>query len=70
MTGSNRLEEMCEQALADYAVRVLDNIDLAALNKLPTVERAKIIAQRLMDTTDARGFVRGRMILEQINNGA
>lgn len=71
MVGASvSLDRLCGQALAAYSVRILDNLDLAALERLPAVARARVIAGKLMESADARGFALARRILDEVENGA
>lgn len=58
------LKALCEQALASYRTRILDNIDLDRLPDLRT--RAAVIARAMIDRGDARAFVIGRQMLDLI----
>ncbi|WP_438749333.1 hypothetical protein [Pararhizobium sp. O133] len=60
----HRLDELCSKALALYGSRLTDNLDLDRI--AGSKGKARIIANALMDRTDARGFVLGRKILDEI----
>lgn len=58
-----RISELCEQALAQYRSRVLDNIDL---DRLPDPrKRAAVVGRALMERGDARAFALGRRLLHE-----
>ncbi|AYG59307.1 hypothetical protein [Rhizobium jaguaris] len=59
-----RLQQNLDEALARYSVRLLDNIDLTRLPDL--AQKAKVVAKALMERGDARAFVMGRRMLNEI----
>ncbi|MDL2400554.1 hypothetical protein [Rhizobium mayense] len=59
-----RLQQNLDEALARYGVRLLDNIDLTRLPDL--AQKAKVVATALMERGDARAFVMGRRMLNEI----
>ncbi|MBB4569842.1 hypothetical protein [Rhizobium leucaenae] len=59
-----RLREDVELALHHYGLRLLDNIDLDRLPDL--AQKAKVIANALMERGDARAFAMGRRMLDEI----
>ncbi|MCM2505344.1 hypothetical protein NDN16_16875 [Aureimonas altamirensis] len=54
----SRGEELLEEALYLYRDRVLDNLDLSAIDSMPA--RARVVATALMERGDARAFAIGR----------
>ncbi|MGO4831167.1 hypothetical protein AB4144_02555 [Rhizobiaceae sp. 2RAB30] len=59
-----RIEQMCDQAIESYGVRLLDNIDL---DRVVGIERrGPVIANALMERGDARAFAMGRRILDAL----
>lgn len=58
------LEVLCSDALAAYATRILDNIDLDRIHDRKG--KATLIARALMDRGDAKAFVTGRRILAAV----
>ncbi|WP_143061965.1 hypothetical protein [Faunimonas pinastri] len=50
-----------EKAVNLYRVRVLDNVDLSALDSVAS--RARVVASALMERGDARAFAIGRQLL-------
>jgi len=59
-----RLQEDIEEAVGRYGVRLLDNIDLDRLPDL--AQKAKVIANALIERGDARAFAMGRRMLDEI----
>lgn len=59
-----RLQQNIDEALARYGVRLLDNIDLTRLPDL--TQKAKVVAAALMERGDARAFIIGRRMLNEI----
>ncbi|MDP9839549.1 hypothetical protein J2T09_004325 [Neorhizobium huautlense] len=58
-----RLQDLVEQALRLYRLRILDNIDL---DRLPDLDaRSRVIANALMERGDARAFAIGRRLLAE-----
>jgi hypothetical protein len=58
------LQAACDDALARFGVRILDNVDL---DRLPDLRaRAKVIAQAMMERGDAQAFALARRILVQM----
>lgn len=56
------LAYLCEEAMARYRARILDNVDP---DRLPDIrQRAAVIARALIEKGDARAFVLGRRILD------
>lgn len=53
-------EALLEKAVSLYRVRVLDNIDLSALDSAGS--RARVVASALMERGDARAFAIGRQL--------
>lgn len=58
----NELRKRIDQAVEDYGVRVLDNVDLSRLSDMS--ERARVVGKALMERGNARAFVIGRQLLE------
>ncbi|UXN68111.1 hypothetical protein N8A98_00930 (plasmid) [Devosia neptuniae] len=56
----DRLQESIDQAVRDYGVRVLDNIDLSRLQNVD--EKARVLGKALMDRGDAKAFIAGRRL--------
>ncbi|WP_412064992.1 hypothetical protein [Rhizobium sp. SYY.PMSO] len=59
-----RLQEDIEEAVGRYGVRLLDNIDLDRLPDL--AQKAKVIANALIERGDARAFAMGCRMLDEI----
>ncbi|MDE1992536.1 MAG: hypothetical protein KGI75_08525 [Rhizobiaceae bacterium] len=60
------LQQHLDEAIARYGIRLLDNIDL---RKLPSLEqKAKLIADALIERGDARAFAMGRRMLGEIGS--
>ncbi len=59
-----RLQEDIEEAVGRYGVCLLDNIDLDRLPDL--AQKAKVIANALIERGDARAFAMGRRMLDEI----
>ena len=57
-----RVKALLEKAVDLYGVRVLDNVDLSALDS--TESRARVVASALMERGDARAFAIGRELRE------
>ena len=61
--SDRELEVLCAQALSQYSVRILDNVDL---DRLPDLRaRAVVIAKAMMERGDAQAFVLGRELLSR-----
>lgn len=61
--AQEELEAMCRDAIAQFGVRVLDNIDP---DRLPTAQkRARVVGRALMDKGGLAGFKLGRQLIEQ-----
>ncbi|TIX88966.1 hypothetical protein [Rhizobium sp. P44RR-XXIV] len=59
-----RLQQDIDEALVRYGTRILDNIDL---DRLPDqMQKAKAIANALIERGDARAFVLGRRMLGEV----
>lgn len=61
------LRALCDEALATYRTRILDNVDLDRLPDLPS--RATVIARAMIDRGDARAFAIGRKMLDLVGVG-
>jgi hypothetical protein len=59
-----RLQDDIDEAVGRYGVRLLDNIDLDRLPDL--AQKAKVIANALIERGDARAFAMGRRMLDEI----
>jgi hypothetical protein len=58
---AKHLQEMLDQALSLYGVRILDNVDL---DRLPDLRaRASVVANAMIERGDARAFALGRELL-------
>lgn len=62
-----RLVEFISIATERYGLRVFDNIDLEKLNDLP--QKARVVANALMERGDARAYVMGRKMIAQLGDG-
>jgi hypothetical protein len=61
--AQEELEAMCRDAIAQFGVRVLDNIDP---DRLPTAQkRARVVGRALMDKGGLAGFKLGRQLVKQ-----
>lgn len=61
--AEEELEAMCRDAIAEFGVRVLDNIDP---DRLPTAQkRARVVGRALMDKGGLAGFKLGRQLVKQ-----
>ena len=58
------LESLIAKALADYGVRIQDNVDLSRLSNAHS--RAKVVATALMERGDARAFALGRQMIDRL----
>jgi len=50
-----------------YGLRVFDNIDIEKLNDLP--QKARVVANALMERGDARAYAMGRGMIIQLGGG-
>jgi hypothetical protein len=58
------LQQYLDQAVANYRVRILDNLDL---DRLPGIlEKSRVVANALMERGDARAFAIGRRMLAEL----
>lgn len=62
-----RLAEFIKIATERYGLRVFDNIDIDKLNDLP--QKARVVANALMERGDARAFAMGRRIISHLSVG-
>ena len=62
------IQRLCDNALASYRTRILDNIDLDRLPDLRS--RAAVIARAMIDRGDARAFALGRKLLASIGGAS
>ncbi|HLP67212.1 MAG TPA: hypothetical protein VK181_06805 [Rhizobium sp.] len=62
-----RLAEFIRIATDRYGLRVFDNIDIERLNDLP--QKARVVANALMERGDARAYALGRQMISQLGNG-
>jgi len=62
-----RLAEFIRIATERYGLRVFDNIDVEKLNDLS--QKARVVANALMERGDARAYAMGRRIVDQLGNG-
>ncbi|WP_430256308.1 hypothetical protein [Neorhizobium sp. DAR64872/K0K18] len=60
-----RIQALCDQAVTLYRLRILDNIDLDRLHTL--TDRARVIANALMERGDARAFALGRKLIAELD---
>lgn len=58
------IEAAIRNAVDKYRVRVLDNVDLDRIRDVSS--KARIVAGALMERGDARAFVMGRKLLDQV----
>ncbi|WP_416798210.1 hypothetical protein [Ciceribacter azotifigens] len=63
-----RLAEFIRIATKKFGLRVFDNIDTEGLNDLP--QKARVIANALMERGDARAYALGRQMISQLETGA
>ncbi len=61
-----KLLDSISVATERYGLRILDNIDLEKLDELP--QKARIVANALMERGDGRAYAMGRKILDQLGN--
>lgn len=62
--SDKQLQSLCDAALSEFGVRILDNVDL---DRLPDLRaRAQVIAGAMMERGNARAFVLARKILEHM----
>src|SRR5689334_11433809 len=59
-----RIQQICDQAIELYGVRLLDNIDIDRVDGIE--RRGPVIARALMERGDARAFAMGRRILDAL----
>ncbi|MFN7023507.1 MAG: hypothetical protein ACK4QP_03110 [Pseudorhizobium sp.] len=60
------LVEFIMIATERYGLRVFDNIDIEKLNDLP--QKARVVANALIERGDARAYVMGRKMLVQLGD--
>ena len=60
----DRLQQLLDQALDGYRLRILDNIDLERLPRIE--EKLRVVANALMERGDARAFAIGRRLLLEL----
>jgi hypothetical protein len=63
----NKLLDFISVATERYGLRILDNIDLEKLDERP--QKARVVANALMERGDARAYAMGRKILDQLGTG-
>jgi len=63
----SRLVEFIRIATERYGLRVFDNIDIEKLNDLP--QKARVVANALMERGDARAYAMGRKMVVQLGDG-
>lgn len=61
------LVEFIRIASERYGLRIFDNIDIAKLNDLP--QKARVVANALMERGDARAYAMGRKMVDQLRDG-
>lgn len=62
-----RLAEFIKMATDRYGLRVFDNIDIGKLDDLP--QKARVVANALMERGDARAYAMGRKMVSQLGDG-
>jgi hypothetical protein len=62
--SNKELRSLYDNALRDYRVRILDNVDLDRLPDLRS--RAAVVARAMIDRGDARAFALGRQMLDRV----
>lgn len=63
----SRLVEFIKAATNRYGLRIFDNIDIEKLSDLP--QKARVVANALMERGDARAYSMGRKMLSQLEDG-
>lgn len=64
--SDKELEQMCDAALSEFGIRILDNIDL---DRVPDLRaRAQVIAGAMMERGNSRAFMLARRILEHMES--
>jgi len=63
----SRLLDFIRNAAELYGLRVFDNIDIEKLNELP--QKARVVANALMERGDARAYSMGRKMLSHLEAG-
>lgn len=57
-----RLQQLVDQALKEYSIRIKDNIDLDRIADM--TEKSRLVGNALIERGDARAFALGRKLLK------